>query len=212
MLHPDQPVLHYTEAHCIPESGWLQALRQETNLKVLKPHMLSGPLQGSILAMLVHLRQPVNILEIGTFTGYATLWMAQALAENGKIYTLDINEELEEIARRYFAKSGLQARIDYRIGNAVELIPTLDVSFDMVFIDADKASYRQYYDLVFDKVAANGLIVADNVLWKGKVADTTQNDKQTENIREFNRYVHNDTRVENVLLPIRDGLMIARKL
>lgn len=213
MIHNEPAILQYTEAHCIPESDLLQALRRETHLKVLKPNMLSGPLQGSVLSMLVHMRRPKTILEIGTFTGYATIWMAQSLDEGNKLYTIDVNEELEDMTRRYFTEAGLQDRIDYRIGNALEVIPTLNVTFDMVFIDADKTNYQQYYDLVFDKVSANGLIIADNVLWKGKVADTEpQKDKRTAIIREFNRYVHNDIRVENVLLPIRDGLMIARKL
>lgn len=213
MKHNEQAILQYTEAHCTPESELLQALRRETNLKILKPNMLSGPLQGSVLSMLVHIRQPKTILEIGTFTGYATIWMAQSLAEGSKMYTIDINEELEDITRKYFKEAGLHDSIDYRIGNALEIIPTLDTTFDMVFIDADKANYQRYYDLVFNKVSANGLIIADNVLWKGKVADPNlQKDKRTAIIQEFNRYVHNDTRVENVLLPIRDGLMIARKL
>lgn len=210
----DPALQQYIENHCSPENDLLQALNRETYLKVLMPQMLSGPLQGQVLSMLVYMLRPDNILEIGTFTGYAALWMAQALPPGGKLYTLDINEELEDMVRKYIGKAGLEEKIDYRIGNALEIIPTLDVTFDLVFIDADKVNYKRYYELVFDKVRKNGFIIADNVLWGGKVVseNSEKNSKHTQAILEFNEYVHNDPRVENVLLPIRDGLMIARKL
>ncbi len=209
----DQELQSYAEAHSSQENEMLAHIHRETYAKAMMPRMLSGPLQGSLLAMFVHMLRPQYILEIGTFTGYSAVWMAQALPETGKLYTLDINEELEERVRDYFAKAGLAGKIDYRIGNALDIIPGLEVTFDLVFIDADKINYRRYYDLVFDKVRKNGFIIADNVLWSGKVLQKTEeSDKQTQAMINFNQYIHNDTRVENVLLPIRDGLMIARKL
>lgn len=211
----DPALEQYIENHCSPENELLQALNRETHMKVLSPQMLSGRLQGNALSIFVHMLRPQNVLEIGTFTGYAAIWMAQALPPEGKLYTIDINEELEDMVRKYIEKAGLTSKIDYRIGNALEMIPTLDITFDLVFIDADKGNYKRYYDLVFEKVRKNGFIIADNVLWKGKVAEgknEEKKDKYTQVITEFNTYVHNDPRVENVLLPIRDGLMVARKL
>lgn len=174
--------------------------------------MISGPLQGHVLATFVHMHRPQSILEIGTFTGYATLWMAGALAEGGLITTIDINEELEDMVRNYIARSGLAPKIKYIIGDAAEVVPTLASTFDMVFIDADKIRYRAYYDMVLPKVRKGGFIIADNVLWGGKIVRKEKLKNNGEAIREFNAYVHNDERVENVLFPIRDGLMIARKL
>lgn len=207
----EQALQQYTESHTTPAPDLLQELERETRLKVLMPRMLSGHLQGSLLSMLVHMLRPQNILEIGTFTGYAALWMAQALPPEGKLYTIDINEELEDMVRSYIAKAGLTDKVHYQIGNALEVIPSFDTTFDLVFIDADKINYRRYYDMVFDKVNKNGFIIADNVLWGGKVVSERKN-KKTRAIMEFNEFVHNDPRVENVLLPVRDGLMIVRKL
>jgi predicted O-methyltransferase YrrM len=192
--------------------GYLQELERETRLKILMPQMISGPLQGHVLATFVHMIQPRRILEIGTFTGYATLWMAGALAEGGLITTIDINEELEDMVRNYIARSGLASKIEYIIGDAAEVVPVLETTFDMVFIDADKVRYRAYYDMVLPKVRKGGFIIADNVLWGGKIVQKEKLKNNGEAIREFNAYVHNDERVENVLFPIRDGLMIARKL
>lgn len=207
----EQALQQYTESHTTPAADLLQELERETHMKVLMPRMLSGHLQGSLLSMLVHMLRPQNILEIGTFTGYATLWMAQALPPEGRLYTIDINEELEDMVRSYIAKAGLTDKIHYQIGNALDVIPTFDITFDLVFIDADKVNYQRYYDMVFDKVNKNGVIIADNVLWGGKVISEKKN-KKTQAIMDFNEFVHNDPRVENVLLPVRDGLMIARKL
>lgn len=207
----EQALQQYTESHTTPAADLLQELERETHMKVLMPRMLSGHLQGSLLSMLVHMLRPQNILEIGTFTGYATLWMAQALPPEGRLYTIDINEELEDMVRSYIAKAGLTDKIHYQIGNALDVIPTFDITFDLVFIDADKVNYQRYYDMVFDKVNKNGAIIADNVLWGGKVVSEKKN-KKTQAIMDFNEFVHNDPRVENVLLPVRDGLMIARKL
>ena len=202
----------YALAHSQAPPDYLQELERETRLKVLMPQMISGPLQGNVLAMLVHMLQPQKVLEIGTFTGYATLWIAGALPEGGIITTIDINEELEDMVRNYIARSGLAAKINYIIGDALELIPPLDEQLDMVFIDADKVNYRAYYDMVLPKVRQGGFIIADNVLWGGKILSEKKLKNNGEAIREFNDYVHNDERVENVLFPIRDGLMIARKL
>lgn len=203
----------YVEAHSTPESALLRELRRETYLKVLMPQMLSGPIQGSVLAMLVRMVCPQRILEIGTFTGYSAIWMASALPEGGKLVTLDVNEELSEMVGRYIQRADLSEVISPMIGDATELIPTLDETFDLVFIDADKASYLKYYQMIFDKVLPGGFIVADNVLWHGKVlagADTKL-DTKTQALIDFNDYVQQDSRVENVLLPVRDGLMIVQK-
>lgn len=202
----------YALAHSRAIPDYLQELERETRLKVLMPQMISGPLQGHVLATFVHMHRPQSILEIGTFTGYATLWMAGALAEGGLITTIDINEELEDMVRNYIARSGLAPKIKYIIGDAAEVVPTLASTFDMVFIDADKIRYRAYYDMVLPKVRKGGFIIADNVLWGGKIVRKEKLKNNGEAIREFNAYVHNDERVENVLFPIRDGLMIARKL
>ena len=208
----DHKINEYAESHSKPESDLLARLNRETYTKVLAPRMLSGHLQGRILAMLAKMLQPKNILEIGTYTGYSAICLAEGLAPVGKIYTMDINEELEDIARRYFEEAGITPQVDFRIGNALEIIPTLDVSFDLVFIDADKINYAQYFDMVIDKVPQNGIIIADNVLWSGKVAEEiSKQDKDTLAIDHFNKKVHADERVENVLFPVRDGLMILRK-
>jgi predicted O-methyltransferase YrrM len=176
--------------------------------------MLSGHLQGRLLAMFSHMVRPQAVLEIGTFTGYSALCLAEGLAVEGKVYTIDINEELEELVRSYIAEAGMQQKIEYIIGNALEVISTLHVTFDIVFIDADKINYVRYYDLVFDKVRKGGYIIADNVLWSGKVvADGNKKpDADTQIILDYNHKIQQDTRVENILLPVRDGLLIARKL
>jgi predicted O-methyltransferase YrrM len=174
--------------------------------------MLSGQLQGRMLSMLSHMIQPKRILEIGTYTGYSAICMAEGMQEDGKLITLDINEELEVMVRGYFEKAGLTQKIDYRIGNAMELIPEIDETFDLVFIDADKKNYTNYFNLVFEKVRPGGFIIGDNVLWSGKVVQTEKKtDKDTQAILDFNRFVHEDDRVENVLFPVRDGLMVIRK-
>ncbi|WP_435354189.1 O-methyltransferase [Emticicia sp. SJ17W-69] len=202
----------YCITHTSPESELLGKLNRETHAKVLQARMLSGHLQGRFLAMLSQMIQPKNILEIGTYTGYSALCLAEGLTEGGKIITLDVNEELEDFVRGFFNESSLKLKIDFRIGNAIEIIPTLTETFDLVFIDADKLNYANYYDLVFDKVRKGGYIISDNVLWSGKVADATKKDKDTVTIRAFNKKLHEDNRVENILLPIRDGLMVVRKI
>lgn len=203
----------YAVAHSLSESPLLQELRRETHLKVLTPQMLSGPMQGSLLAMLVRMVQPQRILEIGTFTGYSAFWMATALPEGGKLITLDNNEELAEMVKRYIHRANLEEVIEPLLGDATKLIPTLTETFDLVFIDADKANYLRYYDMVFDKVRPGGFIIADNVLWHGKVLPQPGKKvhAKTQVMMEFNDRVQQDSRVENVLLPVRDGLMIVRK-
>ena len=207
-------LLKYCEEHSSPEDDLLQSIKRETYAKVLMPRMLSGHLQGKTLELLVKLLQPKVILEIGTYTGYSGICLARGLGKNGRLITLDINDELETMVRGFFKKSGIQDRIDYRLGNALDIIPTLEGNFDMVFIDADKANYIKYFDLVVDRVNPGGIILADNVLWSGKilVEEGKKTDKDTQVILDYNLMVQNDSRVENVLLPIRDGLMLARKL
>ncbi|KYG78885.1 O-methyltransferase [Roseivirga echinicomitans] len=207
-----EDIQRYVEAHTDAESELLLDLNRETHVKVMMPRMLSGHLQGRALSMISHMIKPSRILEIGTYTGYSALCMAEGLAEGGKLITLDKNEELEEMVRGYFEKAGYSNVIDFRLGNAIELIPEIEGPFDLVFIDADKANYYNYFKLVFEKVRPGGFIIADNVLWSGKVIQTEKKiDKDTQAILDFNRLTHEDDRVENVLLPIRDGLMILRK-
>jgi caffeoyl-CoA O-methyltransferase len=206
-------LLAYVEQHTSPEPALLQKLNRETHLKVLRPRMLSGHLQGRVLAMVSHMLRPRQILEIGTYTGYSALCLAEGLHPEGTLHTIDVNEELEEMVRAYFAQAGLTDRIRYYLGQALAVVPTITETFDLVFIDADKANYTHYYDLVIDRVRPGGFILADNVLWSGKVvAEPGQKmDKETEAILDFNRKVQEDERVENVLLPIRDGLMAMRR-
>jgi caffeoyl-CoA O-methyltransferase len=207
-------ILAYCEQHSSAEDDLLQHIKRETHAKVLMPRMLSGHLQGKILEFLVKMLNPKVILEIGTYTGYSGICMARGLGENGKLITLDINDELETMVRSFFQKSGLSHKIDYRLGNALDIIPTLEGNFDMVFIDADKSNYIKYYELVVERVNRGGLIITDNVLWSGKILGENGKklDKDTQVIVDYNHLVQNDPRVENILLPIRDGLMLARKL
>lgn len=200
----------YLEKSCEPEPELLKRIDRETQLEVLMPRMVSGHFQGRVLSFLSKMIQPNRILEIGTFTGYATLCFAEGLANDGKIITLDINEELEDRVRGYFAASAFDNQIDYRIGNASDIIPSIDEVFDIVFIDADKKNNGLYYHQVFDKVKSGGLILIDNVLWSGKVV-ANKTDQDTTNILTFNEMISADTRVEKLILPIRDGLFIVRK-
>ena len=207
----DQELLDYIESHTTAESDLLKRINRETFSKILMPEMLSGHLQGRVLSMLSKMIEPSKILEIGTFTGYSAICLAEGLTKEGKLITIDINEELEDRVRGYFEEAGLETIIDYRIGNALDIIPVLNDQFDLVFIDADKVNYSRYYDLVIDKILPGSYIITDNVLWKGKVVDENVSDKDTVAIRGFNDKVEKDSRVENVLLPVRDGLMVLRK-
>jgi caffeoyl-CoA O-methyltransferase len=203
----------YIENHTKPETQALKNLNRETHAHVLMPQMLSGHLQGRFLKMLTNMIQPKEVLEIGTFTGYSAISIAEGLNEGATIHTIDINEELLGMVQKYVKESGNDKKIKTYTGNALQIIPTLHQVFDMVFIDADKKNYSNYYDIVFDKVRKGGYIIADNVLWSGKVVEkAAKPDVDTKSIMEYNDKVMNDTRVENVLVPIRDGLMIARKL
>jgi len=202
----------YVCEHTANESDLLKKINRETHLEVLQPRMLSGHFQGRVLSMFSKMIRPERILEIGTYTGYSAICLAEGLTSNGKLVTIDINEELASRVRGYFAESPYSHQIDYFIGDAMELIPALNEKWDIVFIDADKHNYINYYHLVFPMVKVGGYIIADNVLWSGKVIDSSQNDKDTLLLREYNQLVHQDGRVEEVLFPIRDGLMIARKI
>lgn len=203
----------YSVAHTTLETGVLNDLNRQTNIQILQPRMLSGHLQGRVLSMLSHMIQPTNILEIGTYTGYSAICLADGLKKGGRLVTIDRNAELEDFASSYFEKANVSNKIDFRIGNAIDIIPCLKEVFDLVFIDADKTNYSNYFDLVIDKLPKGAYIIADNVLWSGKVVQKVEErDMETKAIVEYNQKIQNDSRVENVLFPIRDGLMIARKL
>ncbi len=205
-------LISYTALHTTPESELLKEIDRITNQKVLMPRMLSGHLQGRVLSMISKMIQPTCILEIGTYTGYSALCLAEGLAKNGKLITFDINEELEDMVRGFISKSSFESQIDFRVNDAMEIIPELSETFDLVFIDADKENYLNYYEMVLPKLRAGGIVIADNVLWSGKVISKVKNnDKETIALIEFNKFVQFDNRVENVLLPIRDGLMVIRK-
>jgi len=204
-------IQQYAELHTSDENALLQKINRETNAHVLMPRMLSGHLQGRLLSMISCMVKPERILEIGTYTGYSALCLAEGLSATGKIITLDINEELESRVRNYFNQSEYKDKIEYTIGNALEIIPTLKETFDIVFIDADKINYSNYYDLVFDKLRFGGYILADNVLWSGKVLAPNA-DKDTQAILDFNKKVQEDARVQNVLLAVRDGIMVVKKI
>lgn len=209
----DQDLDDYIVAHSEKEPELLYQLNRQTHIKVLQPRMLSGHFQGRVLSMLSHMIQPKNVLEIGTYTGYSALCFAEGLAEGGKITTIDLNYELEDMVKEFVEKTDNQKNIQTVIGDAMEVIPNLDEEYDLVFIDADKGNYVNYYNLVFDKVKKGGYIIADNVLWSGKVLDDYEKlDLDTRVIMDYNKLVQKDDRVQNVLFPIRDGLNIARKL
>ena len=206
------PILDsYLESNASAEDPILAELSRETFLKVQMPQMLSGHVQGLFLEGISRMIVPRRILEIGTFTGYATICLAKGLADDGLLYTLDINEELEPIFSKYFTRSGLDKKIKFISGNAIKTIPTINEEFDIVFIDADKMNYINYYDLIIDKVKRGGYIITDNVLWSGKVLEEKK-DKETENIHQFNIKLAADPRIQNVIVPIRDGVNLARKL
>jgi len=201
----------YVAKHTEKEPELLQKLARETNLKVLQPRMLSGAYQGRLLALLAKLVSPKRILEIGTYTGYSALCLAEGLQTDGRIDTIDKDEELTDIQRSYFDASGFGKNIVQHLGNAAEIIPSLKGTFDFVFIDADKEQYPRYFDLIVDRVRSGGLIIADNVLWSGKVTEDAA-DQATASLQIFNNKVALDNRVETVVLPVRDGLTLLRKI
>ena len=204
-------LLSYAIAHTSLPSPSLQQLERETHLKTIAPQMISGHFQGRFLSMISHLVQPKFVLEIGAFTGYSAQCLAEGLQPDGQIFTIEINQEYDHIIKPNLEKAGLQDVIHVLFGDALEMIPKLDYLFDLVFIDAAKIYYHDYYNLVIDKVRSNGLIIADNVLWGGKVLQDPK-DEDTFSLHRFNKSVLADDRVENLLLPIRDGLMICRKI
>lgn len=202
---------NYVAAHSENEPELLAKLNRETHQKILQPRMLSGHFQGRVLSMLSKIIHPKSILEIGTYTGYATLCMAEGLAPNGTIDTLDNNEELFDFQRKYFDQSPWATQIVQHLGNALEIIPTLGKKFDLVFIDADKENYINYFHAIVPMMNPGGIILSDNVLWSGKILDEVKaNDKSTKILLEYNELLKNDARVETVLLPIRDGLTVSR--
>lgn len=209
----DERISEYIENHTTDEDMLMYALNRETHLKTFYPNMLSGKVQGKFLEMVVHMLQPKRILEIGTFTGYSALTMAKALPDDGLLYTLDNNEEIESFARRFFQQAEYGNKIRFLLGDALVLVPQLNEIFDLVFIDAEKAQYLNYYEAALKKLRKGGFILADNVLWGGKAVSVDKKpDKETRGIRAFNDFVKQDRRVEQVMLSIRDGLLLVRKL
>lgn len=204
---------NYIEEFGINEDELLKELTRETAVTQIHPRMLSGKYQGNLLSLIVKTTGVLNVLEIGTYAGYSAICIAMALPQNGKIITIEKNDEIEWLADKYFKLSGLENKIKHIIGDALEIIPTLDDNFDMVFIDGDKREYLKYYNIILPKLKPNGIIIADNVLWSNKIFyEPVSNDYMTKGIIEFNESIRNDNRVEKIILPIRDGLMILRKL
>ena len=203
---------NYCEEYSQKEDDVLYDLNRKTNQKILRPRMLSGHLQGQLLTMFSNMISPSKILEIGTYTGYSAICLARGLKKDGVLHTIDINEELEYFAREYFEKADLSKQIISHVGNAMDILPKLNISWDLVFIDADKENYINYYNLVFDQINKGGFIIFDNVLWSGKVTqEINPKDKETVALVELAKILESDNRVENVLLPVRDGLFMVRK-
>ena len=208
----DDNILNYSISKSEKESKLLNDLYRETYLKVLNPRMISGHYQGRILSLISKIISPKKILEIGTYTGYSAICLCEGMDKDGILHTIDNNKELVEIQNKYFKKANLKDKIVQHSGDAKNIIPTIDEEFDIVFIDADKESYPEYYDLIINKVRSGGIIIADNILWSGKILEKVEKDDQaTKSIIEFNNKIIEDDRVKNIILPIRDGLNIVRK-
>ena len=202
----------YSEKYTTKEDDVLYQLHRETHQKILRPRMLSGHLQGQLLTMFANMVSPESILEIGTYTGYSAICLARGLKKGGELHTIDINEELEDFALHFFTKAGLKNQIKTHIGNALEILPSINKEWDMVFVDADKENYINYYNLVFDSVKNGGIIIFDNVLWSGKVTqEIDPKDEETKSLVTLAEILEQDNRIENVLLPVRDGLFMVRK-
>ena len=208
----NKDILEYSEIKSQQEPSLLKELNKETHLKGWNPRMLSGAFQGRLISMISKLISPKKVLEIGTYTGYSALCIYEGLDKNGIIHTIDKNEELLEIQKKYFKKTGEIKKFVQHTGNALEIIPEINETFDLIFLDADKENYIHYFNCIIDKLNKNGVILADNVLWSGKVIDDKQKDETTKILRKFNEIINNDHRVETVLLPIRDGISIIRKI
>jgi len=203
----------YITAHSEDEPSYLTELSRETHIKVIQPRMITGHYQGRVLSMLSKIIGPTNILEIGTYTGYSALCLAEGLAPNGQVHTIDVNEELAGIQRKYFDKAGYSDRIKQYTGDALDIIPALTMQFDLVFIDAEKKEYVRYFEAVLPKTRKGSIILSDNVLWSGKVVEPIEaNDKATKALLQYNQMLKDDPRVETVMLPIRDGLTLSRVL
>lgn len=203
---------NYILNHIDDEGEYLRALYRDTNVKLLRPRMASGHLQGRLLKMLVRMIRPKNILEIGTYSGYSALCMAEGMDKDGKLYTFEINDEQEDFTRPWLEKSPYANQIEFIIGDALELVPRLDVTFDMAFVDGDKRKYNDYYDMIMPRLSTGGYIIADNTLWDGHVVEELRkNDAQTKGIMDFNHRIAADCNVEKVIIPLRDGLTIIRK-
>lgn len=203
----------YVVNHSEDEPELLQQLSRETYQKILQPRMLSGHYQGRLLSIISKLVNPKNILEIGTYTGYSALCLAEGMQPEGELHTIDINEELMAFPRKYFDKSNFGSQIFQHLGDALEIIPTLDKTFDLIFIDADKENYPNYFNILIDKLNVGGIILSDNVLWSGKVIEPVKHDDlSTKALLEYNKLLKEDKRIETVILPIRDGLTISRKI
>ena len=205
-----EKIAEYLSQNSEKEPEILSKLNQETHQKVLQPRMLSGHIQGRFLSLISKIKSPLHILEIGTYTGYGTLCLAEGLAADGKIFTIDRNEELLKIQNKYFEESGNRDKIVQLTGNAIDILDNLNQTFDLIFIDADKENYIKYFQLVSEKLNPYGIIISDNVLWSGKVVEGDNNDEETDTLKKFNRILNEDSRFETVILPIRDGISISR--
>ncbi|MGB5818278.1 MAG: O-methyltransferase [Saonia sp.] len=206
-----QTIEDYIADHSEEEPELLQELTRETHLKVIRPRMITGHFQGRVLSMLSKIIAPTTILEIGTYTGYSAICLAEGLQKNGELHTIDINEELAEIQKRYFVKSGYGNQIVQHMGDALDIVPNLDMVFDIVFIDAEKTNYIDYFDAAISKTKSGSIIISDNVLWSGKVVEPLEkNDSATTALLDYNKRLKEDPRIETVLLPIRDGLTLSR--
>lgn len=205
-------IYNYIKNHSVEESNLLKELSRNTKLKILNPRMLSGSYQGRILSMISKLTKPKYILEVGTYTGYATLCLAEGIRDSGELHTIDNNEELYDFQREYFNKSGYGDKIFQHLGNAIDLIDTINLKFDLIFLDADKENYTNYLELLINKLNANGVLITDNVLWSGKVIKSiSDDDLSTQEIDKFNKLMNQRSDMETIILPIRDGISISRK-
>jgi predicted O-methyltransferase YrrM len=207
-----QAIEEYLEKHTSPMDEVLESLYRETYLHEMNPRMVSGPVQGRFLQFICEMLRPTKVLEVGTFTGFATICMARGMAKDGLLTTIEANEEYEDVIRRYLARASVADRVELIVGDAKQVIPGLDGLFDLVYLDADKVNYPFYYDLLVDKIRPGGFLLADNVLWNGKVLDMRARERDTQAIQAFNDQVQQDSRVENVMLPLRDGMMLVRRV